>query len=54
MEVGIVSFGAYVPTYRIKTHDIASVWGANGDVMSRGLRVQSKSIPAPDEDVVTI
>ncbi len=54
MDVGIVSYGVYVPRFRIKPQEIADVWGVNGDSMSRGLGVQSKSVPGPDEDVITI
>jgi hydroxymethylglutaryl-CoA synthase len=54
MDVGIVSYGAYVPRFRIKPHEIAKVWGVDGDSMSKGLGISSKSIPAPDEDVITI
>lgn len=52
--VGIVSYGAYIPRFRITPHEIASVWGADGETMSRGLNIKSKSVPAPDEDVATI
>lgn len=54
MDVGIVSYGAYIPRYRITPQDIARVWGADGEAMSRGLLIFSKSVPSPDEDVVTI
>lgn len=54
MDVGIVSYGAYVPRYRIATGDIAKVWGQDGDAISKGLGVFSKSVPGPDEDVITI
>ncbi len=54
MEVGIVSYGAYVPRFKVTTHEIASVWGADGDSMAKGLNVHSKSVPGPDEDVITI
>lgn len=51
---GIVGYGAYVPRYRIKSQEIASVWGEDGDRMGRGLNVREKSVPDIDEDVVTI
>ncbi len=54
MEVGIVSYGAYVPRYRITPQEIGRVWGSDGESMSKGLMIYSKSVPAPDEDVITI
>ncbi len=51
---GIVSYGAYVPRYRIKPEEIGRVWGANGAAMGKGLMITQKSVPAPDEDTVTI
>ena len=54
MDVGIVSYGAYIPRYRIAPQEIGKVWGTDGDAMSRNLLIFSKSVPGPDEDVVTI
>jgi hydroxymethylglutaryl-CoA synthase len=54
MEVGIVSYGAYVPRYRISPEEIGKVWGVDGKAMGKGLMISSKSIPAPDEDTITI
>lgn len=51
---GIVSYGAYVPRYRIKPEEIGRVWGANGAGMGKGLMITQKSVPSPDEDAVTI
>jgi hydroxymethylglutaryl-CoA synthase len=51
---GIVGYGAYVPRYRIKTEEISRVWGGEGERVSQGLNVYEKSVPALDEDVVTI
>ena len=51
---GIVSYGAYVPGYKIETGEIASVWGADGSAWAKNLNVYSKSVPGPDEDVITI
>ncbi len=54
MDVGIVSYGGYIPRWRIKPQDIAKTWGVDGDAISRGLNIVSKSVPSPDEDVITI
>lgn len=54
MDVGIVSYGAYIPRYRIVPQEIGKVWGTDGEAMSRNLSIFSKSVPGPDEDVVTI
>jgi hydroxymethylglutaryl-CoA synthase len=54
LAYGIVSYGVYVPRYRIKPEEIARIWGADGISISKGLNVQSKSVPGPDEDVTTI
>ena len=54
MEAGIVSYGAYVPRYRITPKEIGRVWGADGEGVGQGLNVLRKSVPAPDEDTITI
>ncbi len=53
-EVGIKGYAGYVPKYRITPKEIGDVWGEDGETMGKGLRVESKSVPSPDEDVVTI
>jgi hydroxymethylglutaryl-CoA synthase len=53
-ETGIVSYGAYVPRYRITPTEIGRVWGTDGAAMGAGLAVKRKSVPAPDEDTITI
>jgi hydroxymethylglutaryl-CoA synthase len=50
---GIVSYGVYIPKYRIRVDEIARVWGEGGDV-SESLLVFEKSVPDLDEDAVTI
>ena len=43
-----------MPRYRIGPQEIGRVWGADGEMMSKNLLIFSKSVPAPDEDVITI
>ncbi|OPX72042.1 MAG: hypothetical protein A4E38_00779 [Methanoregulaceae archaeon PtaB.Bin108] len=52
--VGIITYGVYIPRFRIKVEEIARVWGANPDDISGGLGVFSKSVPDLDEDTATI
>jgi hydroxymethylglutaryl-CoA synthase len=54
MQAGIVSYGAYVPRYRITPAEIGRVWGTDGEAMGQGLNVVRKSVPSPDEDTITI
>ncbi len=54
MEAGIVSYGAYVPRYRITPAEIGRVWGIDGAGMGNNLNVLRKSVPSPDEDTITI
>ncbi len=51
---GIVTYGSYIPKYRIKPEEIARVWGENPENIKNGIYILSKSVPAPDEDVATI
>jgi len=51
---GIVGYGVYIPSYRIKVEEIARVWGDNPKAISRGLVVDEKSVPGADEDTTTI
>ncbi len=53
MAVGITSYGAYVPRYRIQSDEIARIWGDDANI-GRALNVMQKSVPGPDEDVATI
>ena len=54
MNSGIVSYGIYVPRYRILPESIGAVWGEDGKRMGKGLGINAKSVPAPDEDTTTI
>lgn len=51
---GITGYGVYIPSYRIKVEEIAKAWGDDAEAKSKGLIVNSKSVPGPDEDTVTI
>lgn len=53
VAVGITSYGAYVPRYRIRSEEIARVWGDDANI-GTALNVHEKSVPGPDEDVATI
>ncbi len=52
--ISIVGYGAYVPKTRIKTSEIATVWGKNPKNVENGLGVYEKSVPNMDEDTITI
>lgn len=51
---GIVGYGAYIPKFRIKLEEIASVWKKDEEEILAGLKVREKSVPAIDEDAITI
>lgn len=47
MDAGIVSYGAYIPIYRLNREEIAKVWGG-------GLRKGEKAVANCDEDSLTL
>ena len=53
-KVGIVGYGTQIPRYRIKVEEIAKVWGADAEAIRKGLNLNEKSVPAPDEDCATL
>ncbi len=52
--VGIVSYGTYIPKYRIRVEEIARIWGENAETIKNGLGILQKSVPDFDEDTATI
>lgn len=54
MAVGIVGWGCKLPRNRIKLETIAAVWGADAPSYKKGLLLYEKSVPSPDEDVITL
>lgn len=52
--IGIISYGAYIPRYRIKIEEIANTWGEDPVAIKKGLGVYEKSVPDIDEDTATI
>ena len=53
-DIGIISYGSYIPRYRIKTEEIAKVWGKDGKRISQGLGINEKTVPGIDQDTATI
>jgi hydroxymethylglutaryl-CoA synthase len=51
---GIVSYGTYVPRSRIRIADIAAVWQKEAAEIVSSLGISEKSVPAIDEDTVTL
>ncbi|MCD6162231.1 MAG: hydroxymethylglutaryl-CoA synthase [candidate division Zixibacteria bacterium] len=52
--VGIVGYGAYLPRNRIKVEEIAKVWGTDAVSFKKGMMLQEKSVPCPDQDTITM
>jgi hydroxymethylglutaryl-CoA synthase len=53
-EAGIVSYGVSIPKYRIKTETIAEVYGKDPLEIKNGLKILEKTVPAIDEDTITL
>ncbi len=51
---GIIGYGAYVPLYRIKTAEIARVWGEEVERIEGGLGIIEKAVARMDEDAATM
>jgi hydroxymethylglutaryl-CoA synthase len=51
---GIIGYGIYIPTYRIKSAEIARVWGEEPERIEGGLGIKEKAVGGVDEDTTTI
>jgi len=51
---GIVSYGTYIPKYRIKPSQIAHAWGKETNEVEKALGVFEKAVASVDEDAVTL
>lgn len=51
---GIVSYGYYIPKYRISTEEIAKTWGKNAQDIQNSLNIFEKAVASSDEDVLTM
>jgi hydroxymethylglutaryl-CoA synthase len=51
---GIIGYGAYIPRNRIKVEEIAKIWGADAPSYKRGLGLEEKTVPSPDQDTITM
>jgi hydroxymethylglutaryl-CoA synthase len=51
---GIISYGVYVPRYRIRLEEIALAWDKNPAEIVSALHIEEKAVPNYDEDAVTI
>jgi len=40
---GIITYGTYIPRFRIRVREIAETWGASADDITKGLGVLEKS-----------
>lgn len=52
--VGITSYGTYIPRYRLRLADIAAAWRKPAEDIVSSLHISEKSVPAVDEDAVTM
>lgn len=52
--IGIVSYGVYIPKYRIKPTQIAEAWGKEAPEVEKSLGVLEKAVASVDEDAVTL
>jgi len=51
---GIISYGAYIPKFRIKPSQIAHAWGKSADEVEKSLGIFEKAVASFDEDAITL
>lgn len=51
---GIISYGSYIPLYRIKSEEIAIANGKSAGIIKKELLIEEKSVPGYDEDSLTM
>lgn len=54
MKIGIESLSMYVPRYKLDLRELAQARGVDFGKFQRGIGQEFMSVPAPDEDVVTM
>jgi len=52
--IGIVSYGFYIPKYRIRTEEICGMWGKNPEEIKTSLGINEKTVSSIDEDSLTM
>ncbi len=52
--IGIVSYGVYIPKFRIKPSQIAKTWGKEVSEIEKSLGVFEKAVASYDEDAITL
>src|SRR3989338_1197400 len=51
---GIVSYGTYIPKFRIKPSQIATAWGRDVSEIEKSLGIMEKAVASYDEDAITL
>ena len=52
--IGIVSYGTYIPKFRIKPSQIATAWGKDVQEIEKSLGIMEKAVASYDEDAITL
>src|SRR3990172_8223539 len=52
--IGIVSYGVYIPKFRIKPSQIATAWGRDVSEIEKSLGIMEKAVASYDEDAITL